>query len=100
MTDDIPSAPALIGPASFPKLPRSAKLRHDAGRDRWVVLAPEKVFSPNEVALDVLRLCDGTRDVTAIAGELAKSYDAPAATILDQVLFLLRDLAAKGVVTA
>ena len=100
MADDTAAEPGLIGANSLPKLPRSVKLRHDAGRDRWVVLAPEKVFLPNAVAPDVLRLCDGTRAVSAIAGELVKSYDVPAATILGQVLFLRRDLAAKGVVTA
>ena len=94
------TAPALITPSSRPRLPRSVKLRHDASRSRWVVLAPEKVFSPNDVALDVLKLCDGNRDVAAIAGELTKTYDAPKEQILAQVLVLLRDLADKGVVTA
>ena len=98
MADEMP--PLQIGPASRPRLPRSVKLRHDAGRDRWVVLAPEKVFTPNEVALEVLKLCDGDRDVAAIANELAKTYNAPAATIQEQVLALLRELAAKGVVSA
>ena len=92
--------PLQIGPASRPKLPRSVKLRHDASRNRWVVLAPEKVLSPNDVALDILKLCDGNRDVAAIAGELAETYDAPKEQILAQVLVLLRDLADKGVVTA
>ncbi len=92
--------PLHIGPASRPKLPRSVKLRHDASRNRWVVLAPEKVLSPNDVALDILKLCDGNRDVAAIAGELAETYDAPKEQILAQVLVLLRDLADKGVVTA
>ena len=94
------TAPALITPSSRPRLPRSVKLRHDASRNRWVVLAPEKVFSPNDVALDILKLCDGNRDVAAIAAELAKAYDAPKEQILAQVLVLLRDLADKGVVTA
>ena len=94
------TAPALITPSSRPRLPHSVKLRHDASRNRWVVLAPEKVFSPNDVALDILKLCDGNRDVAAIAAELAKTYDAPKEQILTQVLVLLRDLADIGVVKA
>ena len=99
MVDETSSASTQIGPGSRPRLPRSVKLRHDTSRNRWVVLAPEKVFSPNDVALEILKLCDGSRDVAAVAEELAKTYDAPKEQILAQVLVLLRDLADKGVVT-
>ena len=90
----------MIGPESKPRLPRHVKLRHDAARDRWVVLAPEKIFSPNAVAIDVLRLCDGERTVSGISAELAKAYEAPADVIQNDVLKLLAGLAEKGVVEA
>ena len=100
MALDPPPSPPAIGPASRPKLARHARLRHDVSRGRWVVLAPERVFSPNGVALDVLTLCDGNRDVSGIACDLAGTYDAPVEQILGEVLVLLRDLASKGVIEA
>jgi pyrroloquinoline quinone biosynthesis protein D len=90
----------LIGSASAPKLPRYIKLRHDAARDRWTILAPERVFSPDAIAVAVLQLCDGSKTVEAIAAELARTYNAPQARILADITSLLQDLADKGVVTA
>jgi pyrroloquinoline quinone biosynthesis protein D len=92
-----PGAP-LIEPTSKPRLPRHVKLREDVGRNRTVVLSPERVFSPNPVAIAVLKLCDGQRSVADIAAELAKTYDAPTDLILKDIVAMLTDLAAKGVV--
>ena len=94
------SARLLIGPGSTPVLPRHIKLRHDQARDRWTILAPERVFSPDAIAVAVLHLCDGERTADAIAEELARSYNAPKAQILADVLAMLQDLADKGVVQA
>jgi pyrroloquinoline quinone biosynthesis protein D len=87
-----------IGPASRPALGRHMKLRRDGVRNRWVVLAPERILTPNEEATDVLLLCDGKRTVAEIAEALAQEYDADAGVITTDVLALLRDLAATGVV--
>jgi len=90
----------VITAESVPRLARGIRLREDAARGRWVVMAPERIFVPDETALEVLRLLDGTRSVAAIVGELAARYDAPRAEILADVLALLDELAEKGVVTA
>ena len=90
----------IIGAASQPALPRHIKLRHDAARDRWTILAPERVFTPDAIAVAVLRLCDGSRSVETIARELAQTYNAPKERILADISALLQDLADKGVVTA
>ena len=42
-------------------------MRHDTARARWVILAPERVFTPDPVAVAVLKLCDGSRSVDTIA---------------------------------
>jgi pyrroloquinoline quinone biosynthesis protein D len=88
-----------IGADSAPKLQPFAKMRHDAARDRWTILAPERVFTPDAVALAVLRLCDGQRTVDQIARELAKCYCAPEDRILKDVLAMLQELADKGVLS-
>ncbi|HWB46102.1 MAG TPA: pyrroloquinoline quinone biosynthesis peptide chaperone PqqD [Hyphomicrobiaceae bacterium] len=90
----------IIGAQSVPTLPRHVRLRHDATRDQWTVLAPERVFKPDAIAVAVLRLCDGARSVDDIAGELARAYDAPKQQILADVTAMLQDLADKGVVRA
>ena len=90
----------IIGPASQPALPRQIKMRHDAARDRWTILAPERVFTPDAIAVAVLQLCDGVRSVEVIAAELAKTYNAPKERILADITALLQELADKGVVSA
>lgn len=90
----------VIGPASRPALPRGVKMRHDAARGRWIILAPERVFEPDAIAVAVLQLCDGARSVEAIAAELADTYNAPTERILVDIVAMLQGLADKGVVVA
>jgi pyrroloquinoline quinone biosynthesis protein D len=90
----------LIGAASVPALPRHIKLRHDTARNRWMILAPERVLMPDAIALEVLQLCDGQRSVAAIAEALAAQYAASQERILGDVTSLLQDLADKGVIRA
>ncbi len=89
---------AIVESGSVPRLPRHIKLRFDKQRDRWVVLAPERVLMPDETALEILKRCDGETSVGAIVDDLAKAYEAPAAEIHDDVAALLQDLADKGFV--
>ncbi len=95
-----PRVRAIVTGATRPALPPHIKLRHDAGRGKWLVLAPERVFEPDDVAVAVLKLCDGARSVDDIAGELAKEYNAPKAEITADIVAMLQDLADKGVVKA
>ncbi len=83
-----------------PSIPRFVKLRHDAGRGRWILLAPERVFNPDEIAVSVLQKCDGVRSVSDIAAILADDYKAPADVILKDIIDMLQDLSDKGVLTA
>jgi pyrroloquinoline quinone biosynthesis protein D len=102
MTDSpsppLPRTRAVATPESKPSLPRHIKLRHDAGRGRWLLLAPERVFEPDDTAVDVLKLCDGVRTIRAIADELSRLYQAPAADIEADVVTMVQDLADKGAV--
>jgi pyrroloquinoline quinone biosynthesis protein D len=85
-----------VSEASRPVLPRHAKLKFDETRKVWVILAPERVLAPDEIAVEVLQLCDGARYVGAIADVLAAKYAAPRDTILVDVIAMLQDLADKG----
>jgi pyrroloquinoline quinone biosynthesis protein D len=86
--------------ASIPRLGRGMKLREDKARGQWVLLGPERMFVPDEVALEVLRLVDGVRSVDAMADDLAARFAAPREEIFADVTAMLDDLSARGVVTA
>ncbi len=87
---------AIVEDGSVPRLPRHIKLRFDKRRDRWVVLAPERVLVPDETALEILQRCDGETSVDAIVDALAAAYEAPPEEIREDVSALLQDLADKG----
>jgi pyrroloquinoline quinone biosynthesis protein D len=101
MTDDAASPGRLIiSQETRPFLPAYLKLRHDAGRGRWILLAPERVLTPDQTAVAVLKLCDGKRTVEEIVEALAQDYSAPADVIRADVLDLLQGLADKGYLKA
>ena len=89
----------VISSASVPSLPRGVKLRFDQARDRWVVLAPEKIFEPDPIALEIIKRCDGTATIEAIVDDLAANFQADRAVIEKDVTALLQDLADKGIMT-
>jgi pyrroloquinoline quinone biosynthesis protein D len=88
-----------VSETSRPVLPRHAKLKFDATRQRWVILAPERVLAPDDIAVEVLQLCDGVRSVEAIIGQLAEKYAADRGAIAADVIAMLQDLADKGFLT-
>jgi pyrroloquinoline quinone biosynthesis protein D len=79
------------------RMPKHVKLRHDPGRGRWIILAPERVFNPDETAVEVLKLLDGQRSVSSIAEALSQQYQAPLDVVTNDILAMLQDLADKGV---
>jgi pyrroloquinoline quinone biosynthesis protein D len=88
-----------VSEASRPVLPRHAKLKFDETRQVWVILAPERVLAPDEIAVEVLKLCDGVRSVAEMVDELAAKYTADRADISTDVVTMLQDLADKGFLT-
>ena len=94
------TAPLRIAADSVPRLPRHVKLRFDEARKRWTLLAPERVFVPDEIAVEILQRCDGVATVAAIADALAEKFGAPRDEVARDVLEMLQDLAEKGVVAA
>lgn len=86
----------ILTPEAQPYLPRHIMLRHDPVRERWVMLAPERVLVPEATAVAALQLADGKRSIHAIAEELAQTYAAPVEVIEADVLEMLQDLADRG----
>ena len=88
-----------VSEASKPILPRHARLKFDETRQVWVILAPERVLAPDEIAVEILQLCDGARSVSDIVDLLAAKYNAPRDDIGKDVIAMLQDLADKGFLT-
>ena len=74
------------------------KLRRDHVRDRWVILGPERILTPNDTAVSALQLCNGERTVAMIAEVLASTYDAQPSAVTSDVLVMLQGLADSGVI--
>jgi pyrroloquinoline quinone biosynthesis protein D len=88
-----------VSELSRPVLPRHAKLKFDETRQVWVILAPERVLAPDEIAVEVLQLCDGIRSVGDMVDLLAAKYVADRGAIATDVIAMLQDLADKGFLT-
>jgi pyrroloquinoline quinone biosynthesis protein D len=88
-----------VSESSRPVLPRHARLKFDETRQLWVILAPERVLAPDEIAVEILQLCDGVRSVEQIIDQLAAKYTADRAAIGADVMAMLQDLADKGFLT-
>jgi len=104
--DDTAKPPEKIAPslrrrmsvaeASIPTLARGSRLKFDESRQRWVLLVPERVLAPDDIAIEILQLCDGKKSVGIIADELAAKYVAPRQEIMTDVIAMLQDLADSG----
>ena len=92
-----PKAPrAALAETSRPTLPRHVRLQFDKVRDRWILLAPERVMVPDPTAVEILQQCDGERTIGGILDGLCDKYAAPRDEIGRDVLALLQDLADRG----
>ncbi len=90
------SASLQICPTSTPRLPRHVKFRFDETREAWVILGPERVLFPDQIAVEILKRCDGEASIASIAGEVAVGFDVTAEEVQDDVIEFLRDMAEKG----
>ena len=81
----------IVGETMQPFLPKHVRLHFDPVRQRDVVLSPEKVFWPDEISVEILKLCDGSRSVGVIADTLAAEYNAPRDVILADVMEFVQE---------
>jgi pyrroloquinoline quinone biosynthesis protein D len=91
-----PAAPAGTIPADAkPRLPRGVRLTHNEAQGGWVLLAPERIFKADAIAVEILKRCTGEATFTAIVDDLAATFKAPRERIETDVANLLRSLADK-----
>jgi pyrroloquinoline quinone biosynthesis protein D len=80
-----------------PKLPRGVRLRHDRVRERWVLLAPERIFEVDDIGVEILKRCDG-RSLGDMLQDLATTFSATPDDIRSDVESFLKGFAEKRVV--
>lgn len=80
-----------------PRLPRGVRLRYDRARERWVLLAPERIFELDEIGVEILKRCDGSTTAKELAVALAKAFQADPEEVKMDVDAFLSDFANKRV---
>ena len=78
-----------------PRLPRGVRLTHNEAQGGWVLLAPERIFKADAIAVEILKRCDGQATLATIVDDLARTYSAPRDRILTDVTTLLSGLVEK-----
>jgi pyrroloquinoline quinone biosynthesis protein D len=78
-----------------PRLPRGVRLVHNEAQGGWVLLAPERVFKADAIAVEIVKRCTGEASFEEIVDDLVKTFSAPRERILADVTALLRGLADK-----
>ena len=92
---DATSEATAISPQAKPRLPRGVRLVNNEAQGGFVLLAPERVFKPDPIALEILKRCTGEATFSEIVDDLAKTFAAPHDRILTDATVMLRGLAEK-----
>lgn len=87
----------LLDEQAQPRLAPHVRLTFDQRREQWMVLAPERLLIPDEIALEVLQRCDGRTSIAAMIDAFAATFNAGRDEIAADVLALVHDLISKGV---
>lgn len=88
--------PIEISDDSVPSLPQGVRLRHDEARGQWVLLGPERVLKLDDIALQILKRCDGTASLASIVADLAAAFDTDSGLIESDVRAFFSDLQSRG----
>jgi len=84
-----------IAPEARPRLPRGVRLTNSEAQGGWVLLAPERIFKADAIAVEILKRCTGEATFGAIVDDLATTFKAPRDVISADVTKLLTGLAEK-----
>jgi pyrroloquinoline quinone biosynthesis protein D len=83
-----------IAPDARPRLPRGVRLVQNEAQG-WVLLAPERVFKADPIAVEVIKRCTGEATLDQIVDDLVAAYAAPRERIVSDLTVMLRGLADK-----
>jgi pyrroloquinoline quinone biosynthesis protein D len=96
-SQDRPRDRIVVSASTVLQLAPHVVFRFDDTRQRWVMMAPERLMLPDEQAVEILQLVDGKAGVGTIVDTLAARYtQAPRELIAKDVTAMLQDLLDKG----
>lgn len=78
-----------------PSLPRGVRIHFDSVRDKWVLLAPERAVTLDQVGHAILNEVDGQRSFGQIMTILSQKYNAPKEQIVEDSSGFLDALRAR-----
>ena len=97
MSRDRPQDRLVVSASTVLQLAPHVVFRFDDTRQRWIMMAPERLMLPDEQAVEILQLVDGKAGVGTIVDTLAARYtQAPREVIAKDVTAMLQDLLDKG----
>lgn len=79
---------------SKPKLSRLFRMQWEDAQSSYVLLYPEGMVQLNQSAAEILKRCDGERDITAIVHDLEQTFDTTG--LEDDVKDFLREANERG----
>lgn len=66
----------MIDLSSKPKLARLFRMQYEEAQGAYVLLYPEGMVKLNQPASEILKRCDGERDVKAIIADIEQAFNA------------------------
>lgn len=82
----------MLTPSDIPRLAAKVRLRFDRHSGQHLLLYPERGMQLDATAAEILQLCDGSRTIAAVAGELAQRHHHPDGAVESDVLRFLQQL--------
>ena len=79
----------------IPTLPRGVRLHYDKVRENWVLLAPERAVTLDQIGYAILNEVDGQRSFGQITSALSEKYNAPVDQITEDSSGFLDALRAR-----
>ena len=62
---EVPWLTQTIAADAKPRLPRGVRLTHNEAQGGWVLLAPERIFKADAIAVEILKRCTGEATLRA-----------------------------------
>jgi len=88
---------AYLGVDATPAIAPLYRLQYEAVQETWVLLYPEGMVKLNGSAGEILRRCDGQRDVGELVADLEAAYRR--SDLRGDVCEFLNDALARGWIT-
>ena len=84
--------------SAVPSLQEGVELKFNPADNAWTVSVPARVVTPDDIAIEVLKRCDGRTSIAAIVDELTQAFSASSDQVAIDVDAMLQALVDQGMV--